>query len=205
MGEPLRVRPSLAPHLVVHSAAAFDGALRRAVTVFKDEGRSDITPVLSRLLALSVASAVADIEATTGGGTTWTLIPVPSSRAATRRRGRFPLGELVRGATETLARRGLGGLDSACILRSARRVSDQSRLGRDQRSANVEGAFAVDERALRRHGEIGGGIVLVDDVVTSGATLRAAHNTLRRVCREPVLVATVAATPRRRSVVSTQS
>lgn len=199
-GPRLRVRPGLAPHLVVHAAAPFEGSLRRAVTVFKDEGRSDIGPVLARLLAVSVGSAIADFATTRGSPASWTLVPVPSSGSATRRRGRFALGELARGARDVISDAGLQGVDAAFLLRSARRTRDQTGLGQEQRRSNVEGAFVVDDRSARRHRCADSGFVLVDDVVTSGATLRAAHTALRIAGLGPVVVATIAATPRRSSV-----
>lgn len=196
VGEPLRVRPSLAPQLVVHAATPFDGAIRRGVTVFKDEGRSDLAPVLGALLRTAVASALGEHLADhVTGPKRWLLVPVPSSPAATRTRGRFPLGEVVRaslGGDRGTPRRDV--LAEAHLLRSVRRTADQSHLSRAQRGANVAGAFAL---AGRRDTHPPGrcGVVLVDDVVTSGATLASAHGALRRGGYATVLLATVAATP----------
>lgn len=195
-GEPLRVRPSLAPHLVVHAATPFDGAIRRGVTVFKDEGRSDLAPVLGELLRMAVASALREHLAEQAiAPKRWLLVPVPSSPAATRTRGRFPLGEVVR--TSLRGERGAPACDTlleAHLLRSVRRTADQSHLTRAQRGANVAGAFALGgARASHPPGECG--VVLVDDVVTSGATLASARGALRRGGYATVLLATVAATP----------
>ena len=194
--ELLRVRPSLAPHLVVHAATPFEGAVRRGVTVFKDEGRSDLAPVLGVLLRAAVAAALAEyVDGERPIPRRWLLTPVPSSPAATRVRGRFPLGEVVRASLHS-DRSGAEQrtLVEASLLRASRRTVDQSHLTRAQRSANVAGAFALAS-AREGHAPEECGVVLVDDVVTSGATLASAHGVLVRGGYDPVLLAAVAATP----------
>ncbi|MFK4790635.1 ComF family protein [Microbacterium sp. ZW T5_56] len=92
------------------------------------------------------------------------LVPIPSSARSYRRRGFHPV--------ELMARR--GEMPVVRVLRHARRVADQRGLGRRDRAANMVGAFAV-------HGVLRPGcpVVLIDDVVTTGATLDAAAAVLR--------------------------
>jgi predicted amidophosphoribosyltransferase len=92
------------------------------------------------------------------------LVPIPSSARSYRRRGFHPV--------ELMASR--GGLHSVRVLRHTRRVADQRALGRRDRAANMAGAFAL--RGVLRPGCA---VVLIDDVVTTGATLDAAAATLR--------------------------
>lgn len=75
-------------------------------------------------------------------------------------------------------------------LRLCRRPQDQSELGRSGRLANLVGAFAV-ARALPM-----GQVVVVDDIVTTGATLREAVRACAAGGRVPAAGATVAATAR---------
>jgi ComF family protein len=89
------------------------------------------------------------------------LIPVPLSVGRLRRRGYNQALELGRGLARTLA---LPLAPSAA--RRTRETAEQTRLDAAARRLNVRDAFAVDAAAVRgRH------VVLLDDVVTTGATL----------------------------------
>lgn len=177
--------PGLPPTV---AAAAYDGVLRRLVTAHKDEGRRDLGPVLAGLLAASL-----DVLVVPGV----VLVPVPSSRAARRRRGDRPLGHLVRlAASRTDA--GAGELSVVDGLRAVRVLADQSGLDRAGRAANLRGAYAVRPRlGARLHGRE---VVLVDDVLTTGATLAEAARALRSHGCEPRAAAVVAATRLRREL-----
>ncbi len=96
------------------------------------------------------------------------LVPVPSARRAVRARGHDPARRIAYAAAGELRRSGVPAAVLAA-LRQRRPVADQSGLGSRQRLANVAGALAVAPgcaRLLRR-----GRVVLVDDLMTTGATL----------------------------------
>lgn len=98
------------------------------------------------------------------------LIPIPLHAARLRRRGYDQALELAR----PLARQ-LGLPLVIDVLRRGRETAPQSRLDAAQRRRNLRGAFQVDRStALPPH------VVLVDDVMTTGATLHAAAVALRR-------------------------
>ena len=102
------------------------------------------------------------------------LVPVPESRAAARRRGEDPVGALARSAAEALADDGVALLRA---LRHVRPVGDQTGLGRAARAANLAGALGVLPGAA---GVVEGAACLVlDDVLTTGATLAEAARALR--------------------------
>lgn len=71
-----------------------------------------------------------------------------------------------------------GGQEAAVVpaLRHSRRVADQAGLGRAEREANLYGALAVRPGALPLLA--GRCVVVVDDVLTTGATLREAIRAL---------------------------
>lgn len=103
-----------------------------------------------------------------------TLVPVPSTRAARMRRGR----DFVREITQALARE-TG--DSVIQLLVSRQGSlPQKSLNAKERIANMKGAFVM--RSPRTHGAIGGTgnrpVLVIDDVLTTGATMRAALGAL---------------------------
>ncbi|MFT4136021.1 ComF family protein [Microbacterium sp.] len=159
----------------VRSAVAFDGVAARILRAFKEDGR---TP-LARPLGQALAAVVAE-PPRAGGGTDAVVVPVPSSRAALRRRG-YPIAEL-------LARR--GGLQPQRLLLPARAAADQRGLHRAERLRNLAGTMRARQvRGLR--------VIVVDDVVTTGATLGEAVRALRAAGATVVAAATVAATPRR--------
>ncbi|MDF3046167.1 MAG: phosphoribosyltransferase, partial [Ornithinibacter sp.] len=158
---------------VCWAAARFEGALRDAVTAYKDEDRRDLSPVLADALATSVATALAAdplLRRWAGTGGQVLVVPLPSSRASRRRRGGDPVGDLALAAVARVAGLGEGGrsLVVAPALRLTRAVVDQSRLDRTERAENLAGALAVRERWAEAVS--GSACILVDDVVTTGAT-----------------------------------
>ncbi|MEO3935995.1 phosphoribosyltransferase family protein [Dermatophilaceae bacterium Soc4.6] len=164
------------------AAAAYAGVLRRLVTAHKDEGRRDLAPVLAGLLAASLDVLVVP-------GTV--VVPVPSSRSARRRRGDRPLDHLLRLAGRNVAPGG-AGVVVVDALRAVRVLADQSGLDRAGRAANLRGAYAV--RPGDRGRLEGREVVLVDDVLTTGATLAEAARAVRCAGGEPVASAVIAAT-----------
>jgi predicted amidophosphoribosyltransferase len=197
------------------AGACFDGAVRLAVTAYKDEGRRDLRDELARLLGAALTRAVADpaVRHRMTLGEQVLVVPVPTARASRRRRGDDPVAALARAATDAVgalpqeldvpqARRRIarGGLSSpqlvvATALVHTRRVADQAQLDRMARARNQAGAMAVG--AAWRGVVQGAACVVVDDVVTTGATLAEAARALHAAGARDVLAATCATTPRR--------
>lgn len=152
--------------LVVRSALPYDGVAARAIRALKEDGRTALARPLGRTLAALLPSA--------------SVVPVPPSRAAMRRRGYSVTDLLVRHAGRRPMR----------LLHPARAAADQRALGRDDRARNAAGVFRAEPcRRLP--------VVIVDDVVTTGATLVDAARALREAGAEVLGAVTVAATPRR--------
>lgn len=127
------------------------------------------------------------------------LVPVPSRRAAAIRRGGDPARRLAVAATAALA---ACGVEAVCrdALRHVRAVADQAGLGAAARAANLAGALAV--RSARTAASLAAlardvPVIVVDDVVTTGATLTEAARALRAAGIPVAAAAVVAATPRR--------
>ncbi|MGI5160887.1 ComF family protein [Microbispora sp. CA-102843] len=182
------------------SATAYDGAARRMILAFKERGRTALVPVL----AASVSACVAAWAAGGGADREVWLVPVPSARAASRRRGHEPVRAVAAAAARELRRRGRPAA-LAPLLRQSRRVADQAGLGSAERAVNLSGAFEVVPgsaarlRPSRRDLEAVA-VVLVDDVVTTGTTLAEAARALRAAGAEASAAVTVAATRRRRRI-----
>jgi ComF family protein len=101
------------------------------------------------------------------------LLPVPLHRWRQFRRRYNQSTELAR----ALGRRLDLAVDPLLVSRK-RSTRQQVGLSAEQRRRNVAGAFAVHPDALRRLG--GRGVVLVDDVITTGSTVRAITHALNR-------------------------
>jgi len=180
----------------VHAAGRYEGPLARIVAAYKDDDRRDCAVVLADLLAGAVDAAIRasppHLRVLAAGNGPLLLVPVPSSAAARRRRGDAPLTTLAAGVAHGFGRDELVLADA---LVPRRRVADQAGLGARERAVNLEHSMRV-----RRRWEpvvAGSACVVVDDVLTTGATLVEAARALRSSGSGPVVAATVCATQRR--------
>ena len=125
------------------------------------------------------------------------LVPIPSSRAARRRRGEQLVVRLALLAARHVRRAG-GAVEVLPALVLVRRVADQSGLDRSGRGANLDHALAVRPAAAAvvagRH------CVVVDDILTTGVTVREACRALGEVGARPSGIAICCATPLRRGL-----
>lgn len=188
-----RAGAACSPDGPVVAAGRYEGVVRRAVVEFKDHGRRDLLDVLAPPLRAAIVTALAvrpDADAVLP------IVAAPSSARSRRERGDVP--------THLLARRALVGLDVltgrtcvwAPVLRHGRAVTDQAGLSRAARARNTAHAFLLDGRAVRALGGLAGrDVLVVDDVVTTGATVRECVRVLREAGARPLAVATLAATP----------
>ncbi|MDT7539676.1 MAG: hypothetical protein QOI82_3261 [Actinomycetota bacterium] len=185
-GSPLgRCRPDPTPagFPPAAAAAAYAGAVRGALLAHKESGRLGLGRPLGRALAAAVACLTVPDHVV--------LVPVPSSRSAVRQRGHDHALRLARFAAATLT---AGGQPTRAqpLLVPVRRLGDQSALDAAGRAANLAGAFGV-----RRDVAVAGQVVVVDDVVTTGASLVEAARALTAAGATVHGAATVAATIRR--------
>ena len=103
------------------------------------------------------------------------LLPMPLSPERLAQRGFNQAWELAKALAAASA---TSGRADARLLLRIENTQPQSQLARTDRLRNVAGAFAVDP--LRAHALAGRRVVLVDDVMTSGASVFSAASTLRQ-------------------------
>ena len=117
------------------------------------------------------------------------IVPIPASSAARRRRGEDAWERVVRQAIEQCDTD--AGLRLVRGLRLTRQPRDQAGLTAAERRANLTGALACVEPP-------GGRVIIVDDIITTGATLAEAARALSEAGVSAVRAAAIAATSRTR-------
>jgi len=163
-------------------AGPYAGVLRASVLAAKRRNALGLVGVLGGLLAGALAALALHEDAGS-----LTLVPVPTARAHVYQRGIDLPFELCRIAQQRLRGAGLDVRVSAG-LKLARSTADQIGLSGSARSANMKDAFAWPGAAC-------GSVVVVDDVVTTGATMAQAVRACHRAGVGVLGGACVARTP----------
>jgi predicted amidophosphoribosyltransferase len=159
--EPVLVTPRLDPGVPVFALGRYAGVRREAIVAAKERGRTDLIRPLSsalhdglvRLLAWGIVE------------TPLTLVPAPTRRSAARRRGGDPVTRMALAAAPH-------GTTVSAALRIRAFTRDSVGLSAAERQHNITGRVA-----LRR--PVVGDVLLVDDVVTTGATADESVRVLR--------------------------
>jgi predicted amidophosphoribosyltransferase len=133
---------------VVQAGSRYAGSVRRAVVAHKERGQLSLVRPLARLLATAMGAPDGAV-----------IVPVPSQRAAVRRRGHDHARRLARRAAALC-----GGV-SVAALGWSRSVEDQAGLTVQGRQRNVTGAMVARPSYQHRP------VWVVDDIMTTGATL----------------------------------
>ena len=165
--EPVLELPAWAP-------VAYQGPARALVRGLKFRGARGLADELAAAMAAGAPEGLLQ----------GVLVPVPLSRARLRERGYDQAGRLAYALAERT------GLAVAAILERQGRPGRQSARGRGARLALAPGSVSARRSAPVR-------AILVDDVITTGATLAACAEVLRRAGAREVVAVAYARTPGR--------
>jgi predicted amidophosphoribosyltransferase len=166
----------------VFAGARYQGPVRRAIVSHKEHGHLSLVSPLARLLVAAIGQQ--DVAM---------IAPVPSLRTAVRARGQDHSRRLARAAA------GISESTLVTPLRWVRRGVDQSGLSVERRQGNVHGGMAAALAASD------GRLWLVDDIVTTGATIDEAVRALMASGWTVAGVAVVATVERRMALAGTDS
>jgi predicted amidophosphoribosyltransferase len=174
--EPHLISPRVDPGVPVFSLGRYAGARREAIVAVKEHGRADLlTPLAAALragLIQLLTWGVVDIPLT--------IVPAPTRRWAATRRGGDPVTRVAVAAT---ARH--GGVNVVQALRTRALVADSVGLSSADRQRNIAGRVKVAR-------PINGEVLVVDDIVTTGATARESVRVLQTAGATVVAVLAVA-------------
>ncbi|CAM3623821.1 ComF family protein [Kibdelosporangium persicum] len=149
----------------MYALTEYAGSARKAVIAYKERGRRELAPCFGRLLTEALPRLP---EAD--------LVPVPSRRRAVRKRG-YDHMALIAGYADATVRP---------ILRLDRGARDSVGLDADARAENLSGRVSCEPT--------GASVILVDDVITTGATAAACCSALSQAGARVVAVLALTAT-----------
>jgi predicted amidophosphoribosyltransferase len=177
---PRVISPRIDPQVPVFALGRYAGARRQSIVALKDRGRPDLSAPLARALALGVHRLLSwgllDLPLT--------IVPAPTRRSAARRRGGDPVARVA-----TLATVGHPHIVVVRALRMRALTRDSAGLGGAARERNIAGRVLLTGRRLPASAEV----LLVDDVVTTGATASESVRILRTAGARVSAVLAVAA------------
>ncbi|MEE4021648.1 ComF family protein [Gordonia sp. PKS22-38] len=161
---PVRLEPRVEIGVPAWALGRYRGTYRSTLIAMKEHGRRDLIGPLGNALARGIVTLAQWGEIPDGD--TLTLVPAPTRVSAARRRGGDPVAAIARAAAGRLGRR----VAVADALVTSGRARDSAGLDARARVANLSDAVHVRRRFVPRLCTIAGPVVLVDDILTTGAT-----------------------------------
>jgi len=181
--------------LPLWAAATYDGAVRQAIVGIKDRGRGDVLNLISAAaLRLAERLGPAVREALSRGHPQLGIVPVPPRTPAWLGRREVELPTYLADRMAQFLRPRAVNCEVAPVLRHHRWTRDQVGLGRAARLQNRSGTMRLRSRATAVSGKP---LLVVDDVATTGATMREAVRELTRTGGVVIGAAVIAVTPLR--------
>jgi ComF family protein len=162
------------PFEIARSVVLYDGAMKEAIHKFKFEGKKALSSFLGRFLVDYLKRGHIPINKIDA------VIPLPLSKKREKQRGYNQSGLLAREISGHYSI----NVDSTS-LKKVKDITPQFELSRQHRMSNVKGAFSSSPLP-------GKNVLLIDDIYTTGATVREASRALKSAGARNVYVLTLA-------------
>jgi len=160
------------------AGAYYGDELAQLILLAKEENNAPARNYLAHLLVETFMSSATELNR----ASVVTLIPIPSSAAANRKRGFRHSYLLARDVASLIKRVSSCDVGVNEALRVNRKIADQSNLNRADRFRNMSGAYSADSRRFRRPShQAPESIFLIDDLVTSGSSVQEGLRALRQL------------------------
>lgn len=215
----------MATDLPVFSAGWYEHEVARSILAFKDAGRTDLAPYLVSALVRALMGLCEELGLASSAQNLLFVVPLPSSRASVRRRGYEPGPFLARGCVQVVGKgAGVQLLEAltapgwgASMMRVASGLGSGGLAGKDLFAGGpAQKTLSLADRqqvALRRVvvgqprwgwlGRVydleGRRCILLDDVVTTGASIAAGRAALEQAGAQVLGAVTVARVKRRKA------
>lgn len=144
--------------LTVHSAILYTPVAAKIILAAKENGTAAADQLLIQAIMGQIQSTAPDLQHIR-------LVPIPSTKRSSRTRGRSFMVDIVQQISSQL------GIPMLDCLELPGKTIDQTGLNRQQRLENMKGSMSM--KAVAR-----GELILIDDVITTGATLKEAARAL---------------------------
>jgi predicted amidophosphoribosyltransferase len=149
----------------VYSAVLYSPVAKRIILSAKENGIKAADNLIIHALTHSLHLLLRDFEM-------GILVPAPSRKSSNRKRGRDFLSEITHSIAQSES------LECMDLLIHSRKVRDQSGLNAHDRGENIYKALAINRNKLPGLG-VDTDVILVDDLLTTGATLLEARRALK--------------------------
>ena len=157
----------------IYSYGQYGGVLKKLILSFKYQNNFTVGKVLSKLMIVKIKELDLSLDL---------ILYVPTTKEALRKRG-F-------NQCEYLAKEIAKELDVDCLncIKRNKHTKEQKRLSMEEREANIKGAFKLTNQELL----INKKVLVIDDVITSGATLNECFKILKDIGTESIDLLTIA-------------
>ena len=171
-------------NLAVYSAITYSPIAKNILLAAKEQGVKSADQLVRNAVSVSIHELFKKYPSCA-------LVPIPSSASSNRRRGRDFINEIAISVARDL------GVAVLPLLEHQRKIRDQSKLNVSNRHQNL--AMALSIKPQFRGNYSGERVVILDDLVTTGATIGEANRALTRGGFKVQAAATACVALRRRN------